>query len=80
MMIDGASYPVPCAPCPRLQLAGVRRTFLFHVRGHTLTFSAGTPGGAMTRQPGSWVLPSEFHLLLATCRLGYEFRMAVLDA
>jgi hypothetical protein len=63
-----------------VQVGSVRRTFLFHIRGSTLTFSAGTPGGAMTRQAGSWVLPEQFYLLLATQRLGYEFRMSLLQA
>ena len=73
--------PVPLHPLC-VQVGSVRRTFLFHIRGSTLTFSAGTPGasGAMTRQAESWVLPEQFYLLLATQRLGYEFRMSLLQA
>ena len=57
------------------QTGNARRAYQFHIRGHTLTFSAGAMGAPLTLQPGSWTLPSEFYLLLATYRLGYEFRV-----
>jgi hypothetical protein len=68
------ALPPPPPPNAHWQTANARRVFHFHIRGHTLTFSAGAVGAALVPQAGTWLLPEQFYLLVSTYRLGYEFK------
>ncbi len=43
---------------------------VLHVRGTTLTFSAGPEAGPVTLQAGSWPIPPDFYVLLGWCYSG----------
>ncbi len=50
---------------------------VLHVRGTTLTFSAGPEGGPLTPQAGSWPLPPDFYLLTCLCYAGISLTLSI---
>jgi hypothetical protein len=61
---------MPTAPQAQVTVGSVTAAntvhrVVLHVRGTTLTFSAGPEGGPLTPRAGSWPIPPDFYLL--TC-------------
>ncbi len=50
---------------------------VLHVRGTTLTFSAGPEAGPVTLQAGSWPIPPDFYVLLACNYPGAEVTLSM---
>lgn len=54
-----------------------RGVVYLHIRGCTLTFSAGEVGSPVVSQPGTWTLPSDFYLHVACYMAGHTIKVSV---